>query len=831
MLPIVRGLINFCWFFFKWGLLACMLGAVIAVTIIYQQVDEEIRRRVEEAFARRFPNLTVTVRSAELIEGEGIEIRGLAIVERNAQGPRAELLHLEEAFIACPADLGALVSGDLDVRRVVLRRPTLRATRRPDGSWSVAKLLSAEGDGPPIPEVGVENGTIEIFDPLRNPSGMLTLRVNLELRAPVDAAASADGLRGLRGTLTGDFLRFAKVDGWIDLEDGGWELAGAVEGLDFSPHMRASLPCDVAAKLAALDNLSGSAEVRFRVGRDPSEARACRFELDGRFSQGRLDDPRLPNALTDVEADFRVNNDGITVYSASASSGRSTVSVNLFRLFGFDLTSPMWLDAQVRQLELNRQLRDILPDPLRAEWDHYRLEGRIDADVKLAHDGNVWRPRVSIQCLNVSTAYHEFPYPLENATGLVELKNDTLTFSLTGYSGSRPIQVWGEASHPGPGAVFWLKAQGEDLPIDEKVFDALRAVSGKTHDFISSFHPHGPASFFWHVHRDEPGQPSNKHLTITLNGCSVKYDEFRYPVSNIRGTIRMNGRTGMGDDLWEFIGLEGTNDTARVTCRGELRPTPEGKWLALSFTGTDVPLEEELRDALPQANVRQLWDNLTLRGMIDVKDLEVRYLVGQGKPRVSFRAVPHSEKTSIKLVHFPYQVDDIRGTLIYRDGHVAVEEFEGWHGRTKLKSTVACDFFPDGSWDLRLNKLVVDQLLWDHELIRAQPEGLRRIVSQLNPSGPMNLRGSVGVSRGSRPGDPLSWRWDVKTFLYRGSLDVGVDLTNVHGAVHLKGGYDGRRLQSRGDLEIDSLMWKDVQLTRVDGPFWIDNDRVLLGSV
>jgi hypothetical protein len=48
--------------------------------------------------------------------------------------------------------------------------------------------------------------------------------------------------------------------------------------------------------------------------------------------------------------------------------------------------------------------------------------------------------------------------------------------------------------------------------------------------------------------------------------------------------------------------------------------------------------------------------------------------------------------------------------------------------------------------------------------------------------------------------------------------------------VTLAGGFDGRRMFSRGELSIDSLTCKDLQFTSVQGPFWIDDEQVLFGS-
>ena len=104
-------MINFCWFFFKWGLVLCVIGAVAAVPYFYRRVDEELRRRIEARFAQHYAGLKVTVGSAELVTGQGIKVRDLAIMEPGADGPRAELANVEELFIVCQSDLKELTFG------------------------------------------------------------------------------------------------------------------------------------------------------------------------------------------------------------------------------------------------------------------------------------------------------------------------------------------------------------------------------------------------------------------------------------------------------------------------------------------------------------------------------------------------------------------------------------------------------------------------------------------------------------------------------------------------------------------------------------------------
>lgn len=138
---IFQGLINFCWFLFKWGLLASVLGVAIAAAYLYRQADEKIRRRVEEAIARHYQGLKVTVRAARLVKTEGIELSDLSVVDPGQHGPGAELLHVEELVLHGRGDLEELLTGRFEIGRVSVRSARLRATRRPDGTWSTTRLL------------------------------------------------------------------------------------------------------------------------------------------------------------------------------------------------------------------------------------------------------------------------------------------------------------------------------------------------------------------------------------------------------------------------------------------------------------------------------------------------------------------------------------------------------------------------------------------------------------------------------------------------------------------------------------------------------------------
>ena len=101
---ILARAINCCWFGFKWSVALAVVAGPRRRSISTSQVDEEIRRRVEALIAQHYPGLKVSIRSAQLVEGKGIRIHDLSIVEPGAEGPRAELLHVEEALFECSTD-------------------------------------------------------------------------------------------------------------------------------------------------------------------------------------------------------------------------------------------------------------------------------------------------------------------------------------------------------------------------------------------------------------------------------------------------------------------------------------------------------------------------------------------------------------------------------------------------------------------------------------------------------------------------------------------------------------------------------------------------------
>jgi AsmA-like protein len=836
---IVHGTVNLCWGFFKWGLLVALIAAIAAVPYFYDRLDSEIRQRLLAMLSEQYEGLEISVRSAQFVEDEGIEIRDLVIVETDAAGPRAELLSLPEVFLHSRGTLQEVLSGAIQVREVVIRHPVLRMTRRHDATWSCSRLLPfpklGEGKGP-LPEVRVENATVEVFDPTKNPSSMLVLRnVNLTFSEPGDTLPENEHspLREISGTLDGDYVSRVELRGQVDLQTGAWSLGGLVEDLEITRESLYSIPEDWLAGCEIPEACRAQASFQFALsGGGEKNAQPCQFTAKGMVNEGRIEDPRLPGPLTELRTSFTVDNQGIVLNDLEAHSGQTTLRLHTLRSWGHGASARKTIEGEVERLELDRNLLAALPDRFTETWSKYLPTGQINAEFTADFDGARWRPRTAtVECLNVSFSYHKFPYRLHRARGTVQegddlvalkLENDALRISMVAFSGKNPVTVTGVISHPLSGPYGDVTIQAAQLALNDDLFAAMKAEPQKV---VRALNPKGMVSVDLRIWSNQHGIPPNKKMTCKVLGGSICYEKFPYPLN-----VDPGGLITMDNDRWQFTNFTGSNDTGTVTCEGWFAPTAEGKRLEVGFTGANLDLEEELRDSFRQPTTRQLWNDLRLRGKIDLQELRISYLVETNDLDVTFRATPKGEVTSIEPVHLPYRLEKLRGVVVYEEGRITIEDFEGNHGDARIAAKVTCRFTPDGSWNLRLDDMLVEQLQLDNDLTRALPERFRSAVTELDTRTPINLAGSVEVARNSYQIDRLMSAWNLDVVFHRAHLNCGVPIDNVSGKVALWGQSNGETLLCRGELDRCSLMYRDIQITQVSGPILIDDQRVLLGT-
>ncbi|NLE38494.1 MAG: hypothetical protein GX621_10765 [Pirellulaceae bacterium] len=833
-MALIKDLINFCWFIFKWGIVPGTIVTLAVVLYLHQQLDTEIRGQIESRFAEHYHDLAVAVRAASRVEGEGIEIRDLSIKQPGTEGPQATLLHVEQAFFRCNTELADLLGDRVHVRQAVIRRPTVRFARMPDGTWSGSRLWPVPALSDTPPDVTVENGTIEIIDLTKTPPSTLTFRdVNLTVKSRPPDANDPGGkpVRVLEGTLRGDHMGRIEIRGEGDPAQADWRFNGTVHDLDLSAELHQALPAPLAEQIALLAVFRGRIQVDFDVQSDSTAPHGYRFDVKGRITEGRFDDRRLPDQFRNIRGSIQANNEGLVVENLFAQSGRATLWISRGRA-GFGPQAPWSVKAKVTQLQLDSRLRACLPEPLQERWDEFQPLGQVDADMDVTWDGrrlDMAASTATVELNDVAFTYAKFPYPLDRGRGKLKIEGDVLSIDVTARVGDRPLWMRGSIKQPLDAPRGRCEARGEDLPVDfgdERLLRALAAMNDPTRGVVQSLSPRGLCDFGFRAWRDAPDGETFHEFTIDLKDFSICFDRFRYPVRQIQGRIER-----FADGRWAFRDLRGTNDTAQIACNGNLAEGPRGKQLSLVLQGKNVLLEDnELRGAL-KPSMQQAWDNLDPRGMIDF-ETDVTWQVGSRTPHLVVIAWPHRENTSIKPRMFPYQMERLEGTFVYRDGQVLFDRFAAWHGRTRLSGKVHWNFLPDGSWNFRIEDMAVDRLsLEDRELRLALPAGLREGLAKWNPSGPMYLHKSrMNARHPAEAGQPMEMDWDLRLGFHQARIECGIRLENMHGELQLRGQSQGHAFTSLGELDISSLLFENFQFTDVKGPIQLDNHRLLLGS-
>ena len=150
----------------------------------------------------------------------------------------------------------------------------------------------------------------------------------------------------------------------------------------------------------------------------------------------------------------------------------------------------------------------------------------------------------------------------------------------------------------------------------------------------------------------------NKKLTITLgqqNHCQLCYDKFRYPLTDVTGTLELC------NDVWTFQKLRASNHSGQVRCNGSLTPLAEGVYLTLTFDGRDLALDDELRNALPERMQKQ-WNDLQPKGAINLIEAKVNFTSADKQLSVATTVEPVPDSVSIHPTFFPYRLEKLKGT-------------------------------------------------------------------------------------------------------------------------------------------------------------------------
>jgi hypothetical protein len=794
---IVRGLV--------FGITAVMLAGAV---LYYEWTNPVfIRTQVIENLTRQFPGARVNVESARMRLFGGISMDEVRLTRKD-DAAQTDFLYIPSAIIF--HDKEQLVDGKLVILKVELHRPRLRIVREADGSWNLDGLLAPSNPDERMPMLVFQQATVLLED-RQAPEGTPPVEIkdlNFTLvndplpKVTFEATGVADAMGPIHAH--GNWLRTtgeASLSFELSSIPIGSALAQRLTGYcpDLVPHIR---------------QLEGAGKIEGTIAYDPKASRPVSSDIQFGITKGKFNHARLPTPLEDMEASLRYVDGRIPLVKFRARAGAGTIAVAIKDLDVNKCVAPgekhlqdlmRELDVQIDHLLVSGKLFECLPDEYRENiWEQYKPTGVGSATFTLRHEGKSWSKRLSVTPEGATAEYVEFKYPVKGVTGTIihqssSAQSDRLHLELVGLASNRPVYIQGDVAGERPDHSVNLTIWGDNLPLDKKVETALGSIGqpeegAKYQEIARSFHPSGLGDFRVSVRRDPKTRAFTNRYVINFHDCKVRYDPFQtdgrlpgYALENVRGVLDLQPPN------WEFHDFQGSHKGGTFTTSGRAVPDGKAKRIEVDFTGKNFLLDDEMKKALDD-DLRKTWDVFTPEGRVDYSGRVVVLSPAPKDAKADIDLTVSPRRCAIRPTFFPYRIEDLVGTLHYKDGRVDLTKLRARNGKSNLSvDSGYILMLPNGTAYADLKDLLGTPLWPTQELIDALPGMIKKGCIGLELKDPLTIKTRLVIQTSAEGCKPDVF-WDGTGQAKDISLRTGVLWEHVSGEIGSRGRYDGKEL-------------------------------------
>lgn len=417
------------------------------------------------------------------------------------------------------------------------------------------------------------------------------------------------------------------------------------DGIVMDEELRSALPAPIAKVVATFDPTGRAdveaADVRIIPSKDYIDY-VFNIRAKGVLARYQFEGATRPVEVSEIDGNLRINN----------LTGTVEVSSLRGRLAG----SQVYMDVTFKQGEPNPSytfsggaddfaivpvIADMLPPTLARVFADFAPTGNLLLRVKGRKDVPDAENLVEAEVLfrGGGARFVKFPYALSNLGGRVfakvtdgQVEVALQDFSAVGSTKESLIKVGGhvlvplakdgEAEAPQPRYDLQLSAQR--VAVDGAILEALTPIfqaAGTTEkpaliSFVESLNLQGTVGVNGRLYANEKGE-SQWYFELMLEGCRMNFAKFPYPVTDLTGSIVIDGR-----DV-SFRNVRGrAQGEGRVTL-SEAGYDEKTGW-TITLAARAVPFTQTLRDALPPALMKR-FDAAKPVGTFDI-DLYLRGL-------------------------------------------------------------------------------------------------------------------------------------------------------------------------------------------------------------
>ncbi len=816
----------------KWivrGIVYGIISAAAAGALLYQRWTNPgaVREQVIAKIGETFPGAHVSVDSARLRILGGIQLNGLRLT-RDDDPEKHEFLNVPSAIFY--HDKEKILDGELTLRKIELIRPRLRVRRERDGTWNLQKLLRPPTDEPLThqPAIVIHQGTL-ILEDHSDPAKAAVLEINdISLTIVNDPLPRMT----IRGAANSELLGKVHLHGSLDRVTSEAYLTFRATQIPLTQALLSRLPIHYPTDLFVGLQLAATASVDGKVSYHPGQAQPLYYDVHAEVKDGKLQHPKLPLPFENLFVKLHCNNGELQLEKLTARSGATAIEAHAFaQLPRVDQEFEAHLD--LKHVVLGRDLAERLPIKIRNLHEMFQPDGPTTIHIACAkHDGE-WTTlasgdpsQVSLRPEGIALLFKNFPYPLERARGNIDynILNQHVEVRLTAHAGEREVGMKGYWTGEDANADVKFDIFGYDLPIDERLVSALPPNLQK---FVESFHAEGMIDVKAHLSK-LPGKEFRNEFHIHVKNAAIKWDNFPYPLKKVSGFLDIY------PEHWTFSDFQGTHKGGHVVIHGKSIPRDEkGDDHGISFeiTGRNVPLDDELRDALrPLKEMHKTWETFNPTGQLfftaavnrpsaDLNDLEVHV---------------DARGCAVKPSFFPYRIQDISGNFRFHKMRLDISKLRAKHEQTMIAlDHGTIDLNPRGGYFAKLFDVQVQGLRLDDDFSAALPKRLQDFAKTLNLQDPVRLKTQVIIAQPPETGKPPDIYWDGQLWMYEAKFTTGLEFKNVTGTLASVGRVNGKEIVGiDGNLMLERATLYDQPFKNVHAKFQMRDtspDVLLIG--
>ena len=766
------------------------------------------------------------------------------------------------------------------VRSVLVDGAEALVVRQEDGRWNWQNY----NFNPPsssvksLPQVDIRQLRLQLH--LKHgddiPSARLVLTSPLIQAVPASAhQLDLQGEVELAGAGTLD------LSGSCDLATGEWSLGGQLEDLvadqkllelaqSTSPQMRTQLQQldrTLQGVLPARQTVSSNPDSALLIGHDISTAPRFQGRLDLQFDigqkpgqqipvfrlfvdikDGQLSVPGLPVRLTDVKAVFFANNEQVELRVHQAQYEDSQLSGQFKMRTQPGAAAPAG-SFKLVNFPVGARLRPMCPPSVQRLFDHFDPDLRVSAEGQVVrrHDGKWILGNVEADVFEGRLKHHRFQYQLTDIRA--KLRQRPLQETV----GEVVIDVWaqGRVSKTTWKAVgFWKNLGPEveshfdldvaDFPLDGRFREGLEPAPKRV---VESLNLAGLATGRLSLHRP-PGVHRKTDVTIDaeVTNASLQFRGFPFLIEQLSGHVFFNAVNSGPQKTarWEFSKLHGRHGDTEIFGDGHFDGLPRPGVLDLTVQARRLALDSDLYSALADSQ-QNLWRLLEPSGLCDVTAKIDWTAVPDQTAVVNFPADTPVRiyDARIRPKPFPYAMDVEEAIISFDPNdpehsgvqYCKIHSFKASHKDAPIVATGWAQHHSDGQWQVHFGHLTAKQLPPDDDLRAALPNEWREILTRLHRRGRVSVNDSELDFRGGSDGHTdVTAAWNMDLHLHNCTLSAGLDLEKVTGRVTAVGSWDGEHLNNQGEIELDSTRVLDMPLTKIRGPYTIEDAKLVLGA-